>query len=309
MSSTPSRDSVGYGYLEKLMNVLRSLAVEKTVAIALLIFLILLCIATVLAQWFWVKVLLTALIPGLLATWLGVGGCFLRIPMIMYFFDIPIKSAYCINQAVIALTTIPGVYTHVRNGHVYWKGFVVAAISAAVGVALGAYVVAKFIPGTTLRVFFGFVCVGIGMYIAIKTIKARRKLVKRITVFEVKKLEHGKKLAILMFLAGFATGLCGFGGGIYFVPIYMGLGYSTHIAIGTSSAQMIPVAGLGSSVLTYLGWMRLELFIAIGIPTLIASWIGAKLTTKSPPWILRLVYAASIIGAGLYVAIDTLTKI
>ena len=254
-------------------------------------------------------ILLTALIPGLLATWLGVGGCFLRIPMIMYFFNVPIKTAYCINQAVIALTTIPGVIVHARSRHVYWKGFAVAALSAAIGVSIGAYVVAKYIPGIVLRIFFGFVCVGIGMYIAIKTLKARKALVKRVTVAEVKTLEHGPKLAVLMFLAGFATGLCGFGGGIYFVPIYMGLGYPTHVAVGTSSAQMIPVAGLGSSILTALGWMKIELFLAIGIPTLIASWIGAKLAVKSPPWILRLIYALSIIGAGLYVAIDALRKI
>ena len=254
-------------------------------------------------------VLITALIPGFLATWLGVGGCFLRIPMIMYFFNVPIKSAYCINQAVIALTTIPGVFVHARNKHVYWRGFAVAAISAALGVSVGAYVVAKYIPGLVLRIFFGFVCVGIGVYIALRTLRMRRALVRRVTVAEVKELEHGVKLGTWMFLAGFATGLCGFGGGIYFVPIYMGLGYPTHIAIGTSSAQMIPVAGLGSSVLSLLGWMKFDLFLAIGIPTLVASWLGAKATAKSPPWILRLVYAVSIVGAGLFVALDTMHKI
>ncbi len=256
-----------------------------------------------------IYVLITALIPGFVATWLGVGGCFLRIPMIMYFFGTSIKTAYCINQAVIALTTIPGVIEHVRSKHVYWKGLVVAVLSAMAGVSLGAYVVAKYVPGLVLRVLFGFVCVGIGIYVAIKTIRARSKLVKRVTVSEVEKLEHGPKLGIWMFLAGFATGLCGFGGGIYFVPIYMGLGYPTHVAIGTSSAQMIPVAGLGSSILTLNGYMDPELFLAIGIPTLVASWLGAKLAKRSPPWVLRLVYAFSIIGAGLFVALDALRKI
>jgi len=254
-------------------------------------------------------VLVTALVPGFLATWLGVGGCFLRIPMIMYFFGVPIKSAYCINQAVIALTTIPGVIEHVRSRHVYWRGFAVAAASAAAGVSLGAYVVAKYVPGLELRVFFGFVCVGIGIYVAYRTIRARRALVRRVTVAEVKRLEHGPRLAALMFVAGFATGLCGFGGGIYFVPIYMGLAYPTHVAVGTSSAQMIPVAGLGSSILTALGWMRPELLLAIGIPTLVASWLGARMAARSPPWILRLVYAFAIIGAGLFVAIDALRKL
>ncbi len=256
----------------------------------------------------WVYVLLTALIPGLLSTWLGVGGCFLRIPMLIYLFGVPIKTAYCINQAVVALTTIPGVIVHVKEKHVYMKGFVVAALSAMVGVSISAYIVAKYIPAMPLRVFFGFVCVGIGIYVIYKTLRARKVLVKRVTVEAVKTLEHGAKLALLMFLAGFATGLCGFGGGIYFVPIFMGLGYPTHVAVGTSSIQMLPVAGLGSTVLTINGFMYPLLFLLVGVPTLIASWAGAKLSAKSPPWVLRLIYALAIIGAGLYVAIDALRK-
>ena len=176
---------------------------------------------------FWFYVALTALIPGLLATWLDVGGCFLRIPMLIYLFGINIKSAYCINQAIVALTTLPGVYVHWKNHHVYSKGFVVAAISASAGVALGAYVVAKYIPTLILKGVFGVACIVIGVYVAYQTLKMRKKLTKRITIKEVKTLEHGVKLSILMFLAGFATGLCGFGGGIYYVPIFIALNYPT----------------------------------------------------------------------------------
>jgi len=257
---------------------------------------------------YWLYVLLTALIPGLLATWLGVGGCFLRIPMIMYLFGVSIKSAYCVNQATIALTTIPGVIVHWRSGHVFGRGLVVASLSGVAGVALGAYVVAKYIPTLTLKAFFGIACVVIGFYVAYKTVKARASLVKRVTVREVTKLEYGPKLATLMFLAGFATGLCGFGGGIYFVPIFMALAYPTHVAVGTSSAQMIATASVGSAVLTANGYMNAVLLASIGVPTLIASWVGAKLSVKSPPWLLRLIYALAIIGAGAYVAYDALTK-
>ena len=257
----------------------------------------------------WLYVVLTALIPGLLATWLGVGGCFLRIPMLIYFFGVPIKVAYCINQAVVALTTIPGVIVHLKERHVYVRGFVVAAVSAMIGVSISAYVVAKYIPALPLRVFFGFACVAIGFYVLYKTIRARKALIKRITLETVGVLEHGVKLAVLMFLAGFATGLCGFGGGIYFVPAYMGLGYPTHIAVGTSSTQMLPVAGLGSTVLALSGYMHVILLLLIGVPTLAASWVGAKLSAKSPPWVLRLVYALAIIGAGLYVGLDAVRRL
>lgn len=258
---------------------------------------------------FWLYVLLTALVPGLLATWLGVGGCFLRIPMMMYLFGLPIKVAYCVNQMVIAITTLPGVYVHWKNKHIYARGTIVAAVSAVAGTMLGAYVVARYISPIHLRAIFGFVCVGIGIYVFWNTYRARGKLAKRVTVEEAGKLEAGVKLAALMFLAGFATGICGFGGGIYYVPVFMALGYPTHVAVGSSSAQMIFTASSGSAVLAASGFHNMLMFAVIGIPTLIASWYGAKLSRRSAPWLLRMVYAVLISAVGLYVAIDALAKI
>ena len=258
---------------------------------------------------FWIYILIIALLPGFLATWLGVGGCFLRIPMLMYLLGLNIKQAYFVNQAVIAVTTIPGVIEHYRKKHVYSKGTIAAGISAALGVAFGAYVVAKYLPTEILKIIFGFACIGVGIYVAWKTIKMRGKLIKRVTIEETKQLECGPRLILLMFLAGFATGICGFGGGIYYLPIYFFLQYPTHVAIGTSSAQMIITASVGASVLAYYGFADVLIFAYVGVFTLIASWMGARLSAKTMPWVLRLVYAALIILVGGYVAIDGLTRV
>jgi len=117
---------------------------------------------------FWLFILLIALIPGFLATWLGVGGCFLRIPMLMYLLNLDIKKSYFINQAVIAVTTIPGVVEHYKKKHVFPKGMIIAGLSAALGVALGAYVVAKYLPKNILKIIFGLACIFIGFYVAYK---------------------------------------------------------------------------------------------------------------------------------------------
>jgi len=253
---------------------------------------------------FWV--ILIALIPGFLATWLGVGGCFLRIPMLIYLLGLDIKEAYFVNQAVIAITTIPGVVEHYRKKHVFTKSALIAGLSAAAGVAIGAYIVAKYLPSNVLKVIFGSACIIIGIIVAKQTIRLKDKLRRRIVVTEVKHLECGYRLVLMMFLAGFATGICGFGGGIYYLPIYFTLGYPTHIAIGTSSAQMIITASVGASILAYYGFVNIFILICIGILTLIASWVGAKLSAKTMPWVLRIAYSILIIFAGGYVVYDGL---
>ena len=247
-------------------------------------------------------VILTGAIPGFLATWLGIGGCFLRIPMMMGLLGLPIKTAYAVNMMVIALTTIPGVVMHYRMRHVYTKGFVVAAIGAAIGVVLGTQL-AIMVPSATLKKIFGVACVGVGVYMLYTALKTRGKVPPRVTVDQITMLEHGSKLGGLMFLAGVATGLCGFGGGIYYMPILTALGYPMHIAIGTSSTQMVPVALIGATNLSVHGYQNWLFMGTIGVVTLLFSWIGARTTAITKAWLLRAIFGLLIGIIGISVVV------
>ena len=253
----------------------------------------------VLLQIMWI--FLIGAVCGFLATWLGIGGCFLRIPMMMVLLGLTIKTAYAVNMAVIAIATIPGVITHYRILHVYTKGFVVAAIGSAIGVIIGTQI-AMYVPSVTLKMIFGIACIGIGIYMTYSTIKGKSKTPARVTVDQVERLEHGTKLGALMFLAGIATGLCGFGGGIYYMPIYNALSYPIHIAIGTSSTQMIPVAAIGATNLSIHGFQNWFYLVTIGLVTLVFSWLGARTTKAMKAWVLRAIFGVLIGLVGLSVA-------
>jgi len=248
-----------------------------------------------------VWVLLIGAITGFLATWLGIGGCFLRIPMMMVLLGLPIKTAYAVNMAVISIATLPGVITHYRMRHVYNRGLIVATVGAAVGVILGTQV-AVYVPSAVLKKIFGIACVGVGIYMTYASVKGRGKIPPRVTVDQVEKLEHGGKLGVLMFLAGVATGLCGFGGGIYYMPILNVLGYPMHIAIGTSSAQMVPVAAIGAANLTIHGFQNWFYVLAIGLAMLFFTWLGARVTKMMKAWVLKAAFGVLIGAVGLSVA-------
>ncbi len=247
-------------------------------------------------------IFLTGAIPGFLATWLGIGGCFLRIPMMIALLGLPIKSAYGINMAVISLTTIPGVVTHYRLRHVYNRGLASAATGAGIGVIIGTEL-AVYVPGATLKVIFGIACIGVGIYMAYAAIKSKGRIPPRVTVDQAAGLRHGLGLSGLMLIAGIATGLCGFGGGIYYMPIFNALGYPMHIAIGTSSAQMIPVAGIGAANLALHGYTRWTYVMAIGAITLLFSWLGARSTKVVKAWLLKVIFGILIGLIGVSVAV------
>ncbi|RLE57952.1 MAG: hypothetical protein DRJ40_01735 [Thermoprotei archaeon] len=252
------------------------------------------------------SVLLIGAVAGFLATWLGVGGCFLRIPLMMWLLGLSIKEAYCVNMAVIALTTIPGVVVHYRNRHVYVRGAVIAGISATLGVITGTQLVV-YTPRLVLRLIFGIACAIIGIYVILRTLKTRGKIPPRITIDQVGRLPIGCKLVGSMYGAGVATGLCGFGGGIYYVPILADLmKYPVHIAVGTSSAMMILTGGVGAMNLALHGYFNALAFIGVGLVTLLFSWLGAKAAKVTQAWILRIAYGVAISAVGIVVVLQTI---
>jgi len=238
---------------------------------------------------------------GFLATWLGIGGCFIRIPLMMLLLGLSIKTAYAVNMAVICIATLPGVISHYRMRHVYPAGTVVAAAGAIPGVLVGTQV-AMYTPNAVLKVIFGIACIGVGIYMTTMAIRKKGMTPPRVTLDQVVRLDSGRKLGVLMFLAGIATGLTGFGGGIYYMPIFNALGYPMHIAIGTSSAQMIPVTAVGATNLTMHGFQNWYFVFWIGLVTLVFSWLGARATKTMKAWVLRVIFGILIGITGIIVA-------
>lgn len=219
----------------------------------------------------------------------------------MLLFGLSIKTAYAVNMTVIAIATIPGVISHYMMRHVFTKGFIVAATGAAIGVILGTQI-AMYVPSELLKAIFGIACIAVGIYMTTMAVKKKGMMPPRMTIDEIATLESGLKLGSLMFVAGVATGLCGFGGGIYYMPILNALGYPMHIAIGTSSAQMIPVTAIGATNLTLHGFQNWFFVFWIGLVTLIFSWLGARTTKLMKAWALRAIFGVLIGIIGVIVA-------
>jgi uncharacterized membrane protein YfcA len=220
----------------------------------------------------------------------------------MLLLGLPLKTAYAVNMAVICLATIPGVISHYNMRHVYTRGAIVAAAGAIPGVLIGTQI-AVYTPTKILKVIFGIACIGVGIYMTTVAFKKKGATPARVTLDQISRLSSGWKLWILMLLAGTATGLTGFGGGIYYMPILNALGYPMHIAIGTSSAQMIPVTAVGVTNLTLHGFQNWYFVLWVGLVTLVFSWLGARATKTMKAWVLRAIFGILIGIAGIAVAL------
>lgn len=100
-------------------------------------------------------VVLVGLITGLLAGMLGVGGGFVRMPMLVYVLGIPTHVAVGTDLFEIIFSAGYGTLTHALKGNVDIIMALVMQTGAAIGAQIGA-VSTQYFTGPRIRLFFSF---------------------------------------------------------------------------------------------------------------------------------------------------------
>ncbi|MGD8596533.1 MAG: sulfite exporter TauE/SafE family protein, partial [Anaerolineae bacterium] len=98
-------------------------------------------------------VLLVSFLTGLLAGVLGVGGGFIRMPMMVYLIGVPTHVAVGTDLFEVVISAGYGTITHALKGNVDILIALVMQTGAAVGAQLGA-TATRFFAGPRIRLFF-----------------------------------------------------------------------------------------------------------------------------------------------------------
>ncbi len=105
-------------------------------------------------------------VAGFLSGFIGVGGGFLIVPMLMWMFGFSFKDATSTSLMALCVISIPGIITHGMMGHVdYLRGIAIAA-----GSIPGAFLGTKLLKKTRekpLRIVFGILIFAMSATLAI----------------------------------------------------------------------------------------------------------------------------------------------
>jgi uncharacterized membrane protein YfcA len=107
-------------------------------------------------------------------------------------------------------------------------------------------------------------------------------------------------------VAGVLSAVFGVGGGIVFVPTLIFLGHSTHVAVATSLAAMVPVALMGSWRQTRYGSVLWRDAIVIGVASVPTAKLGEVVATSLPNDVLRRLFALALIVVAVQLTVRTL---
>jgi len=257
---------------------------------------------------FIIALLLTGALVGTVSGLLGVGGCFIMIPVQFWILtamgidpSIAIRVAFGTNLLVVFPTAISGSFRHHKKEVVLWRQAITLGLISMVFTFAGAYV-ASILSGSILKVIFG---------LAILLGALRMATAHPIRV-QGEPHANPVTYVLLGIIFGFVTGLIGIGGGVLMIPLMViFLNYHMHEAVGTSTAIMIftslggaiaymfyglNVSGLPPYSIGYINLLQWVLLAGTSTPM---AQFGAHLAHKINPKSLKWIFIIVMVYMGL----------
>ena len=242
----------------------------------------------------------TGLLSGFLAGLLGVGGGIIIVPItyfalisLGYSIDIAMHVAVASSLAIISLTSISSIRSHIKLGNtniVIVKKWVLGIIFGSI---LGS-LLASNISGEILIIIF--IClaflISINMGIQTKPFLVSDDLPKSKIV----------NFTISSFI-GFLSVLIGIGGGSFTVPTLSMFSIKIHQAVGTSAVIGFFIAFPGTIIFMATGYFKVNIpdysigyvniiiVLLVSLTSIFTANIGAKAASKINKLILRRIFA------------------
>lgn len=235
---------------------------------------------------------LIGLIAGAFGGLVGLGGGVVMIPLMVRFFGFQQHQAHGTSLTALVFTGLTGAATYYLQGTVDPVAAVLLAATAILTARFGA-LYANSLPEWKLKLAFGVFVICVSALLLLKPYYVQ--------------LSHpteGWVRAVILLLtgvvSGFFAGLMGVGGGSIMVPaMVLFLGFSQHLAQGSSLLAMVPAGAVGA----YTHW-RLGNVVPAIVPGLILGIIlgtygGGTLAHWLSEAALRLIFAVVLTWQGI----------
>ena len=255
-----------------------------------------------------ISLLITGIGVGFASGLLGVGGCFIMVPVQFWVLTsvgvdptIAIRIAFGTNLAVVLPTAISGAIGHHRKKVVLWKAGIVLGLTGLIGAFTGGFIAAH-ISGNLLKIGFGLAILGGAVrMLTAKPLKIEKEPVNNILTY----IFWGFPLGII-------SGIIGIGGGVLMVPVMViAMRFKMHQAVGTSTALMIftSIGGISSYIVNglntsglpaySLGYVNLLQWILLAGTSVPMAQAGVRVAHRLPAKQWRYVFIAVMAYMGL----------
>jgi len=242
---------------------------------------------------FIIQALVTGIVAGFVCGLFGMGGGSLLVPAIFHVFKLPMKEAIGTSLFVIIFSALSALINYTRHNQVKAKIAFYIVPCGILGAQAGALLTDR-LPETAVRYIFIILVTVLGIKMLFHPENDGASCKEG-------EMEYSKVSAILIGLfAGFVSGLCGVGGAVLLIPLlYIFLKVPMHACIGTALIAIFFNSVSGGIGYIVRGYVDFRIGILLGIGSMAAAPLGAKLSINTPRERLKRMFAIILILSGL----------
>ncbi len=249
-------------------------------------------------------------VAGLTSGLFGVGGGIIMVPAMIFLLpvfgvdpEVVVHLAIGTSLAMTCFTSPSSAWAHYRRGGIDRRLFWAIAFWLALGAAAGVQLAAV-MPGIFMKTLFAIYACTIAV-----------KLARSQSSPDGQEVEYPRPWVPIVFglIIGSVSSLIGVAGGAMLVPLFLHFHVREHRAVGTSSVCSVPLVFCGT--INYLwavpdwpqmppdviGFVHWPALLAVIIPSILGSQAGARIAHTLPRRALRLLFAAFLCYAGIFV--------
>lgn len=238
------------------------------------------------------KSLWIGLVAGGFGGLLGLGGGVIMIPLMVRFYGLNQHQAHGTSLAALVFTGLSGAFTYYLNGSVDVLAAALLAATAMFTASLGA-LFANSLPEWQLKGAFGVFLILVSILLLMKPYYAQYSQVTT----------GWTKVAILLasgVVSGFLAGLMGVGGGSIMVPaMVLFLGFTQHMAQGSSLLAMVPAGASGAITHWRPGNVVTTIVPGLIMGIIVGTYGGGTLAHMLDEATLRVIFAAMLTWLGV----------
>ena len=209
----------------------------------------------------------------------GMGGGLFYMPLFLLFFD-SFQEASALSFLCILVTSFSAMIAYQQKKLIDWKLIGYLGIPLAASIFITGFLL-KCAPVDFLKIIFGVTLLFAGILMSL-SFNNHSHLNKRYTTFQ--KLDASKQYSVsplivspLTFVIGLFAGMAGVAGGVFDIPLMVGiLKVSAHVAVATSSAIVV-MASLSGWIGRFVSHSVAFNINAEFLITLLCAFLGAQI--------------------------------
>ncbi|TCM96323.1 hypothetical protein EV294_105190 [Paenibacillus sp. BK033] len=235
-----------------------------------------------------VEVTAAMLLLGLLLGFVGAGGSGFIIAILTVAFGYPIHTALGTALAAMFFSSLSGSVSHYREGNMILKTGAIVGLAGAAGAWVSSGW-SSFIPEDRLGWMTSGMLFSSGLALWFRmAYQAKHGGKSPSAPMQASGMRFYASAASIGLVTGALSGLFGIGSTPFIqLGLMLMLGMSMRFAAGTTMLVIMPIALAGGAGYYSIGYLDLQLLIAVVIGTMLGSYIGAKFTKRVPSVMLK----------------------